>query len=92
MVSDSAEWPVRLLMREIMEPTEACRKLVEDVYRPLFENLLVIVDEIAQKPLERHQLQQIGFSIVGQCLFYHRRSRFDCRIAGDCIGRGEWPQ
>ena len=33
-------WQVRLMLREILHPTEACRELVEDYFRPHFELLV----------------------------------------------------
>ena len=68
-------WQVRLLMREILQPTEACKKLVKDYFRPFFDVLLVVVDELIGFRLPDHQRNKIGFSIIGQCLYY--------RIAAD---------
>ncbi len=63
-------WQVRLLMREILQPTEACRHLVEEYFRPFFETLCSVVDELVGIRLADYQRNQIGFSIIGQCLYY----------------------
>jgi hypothetical protein len=44
--------------------------LVRDFFRPHFEQLLKILDELlpADMPLARRQM--IGFSVIGQCLHY----------------------
>ncbi len=66
----SAPWQVRLLMREVMEPTEACRKMVQDFFRPFLEGLMTIVDEIVERELTAQKRMQLAFSIVGQCMYY----------------------
>ena len=70
VVMQTIPWQVQLLMREILNPTEACRQLVEDYFRPIFDRLLRIVDELAEEPLPQLRRTQIGFSIIGQCLHY----------------------
>ena len=73
----AAPWQVRLMMREIVQPTQACRELVQDFFRPTFNLLLGIVQEVVGRPLPRHRLEQLGFSIMGQCLHY--------RVAGEVV-------
>ncbi len=71
-------WQVRLMMREVLQPTDACRELVEDYIRPHFDVLLGILDEIVGGRLPFAELRRIGLSIVGQCFLY--------RAAGDVVG------
>ena len=69
-------WQTRLMMREMLDPTAACKPLVEDFIRPQLNQLLAILDELlpAQTPtFRRHQL---AFSIVGQCLHYRVAREF----------------
>ena len=70
VATDEAPWQHRLMMQEILNPTQACREMVEDYIRPEFGRLLSILDEIlpADVPLVRRH--QLAFSVVGQCLFY----------------------
>lgn len=75
---DKAAWQPRLMLREIMRPTEACRSLVDDYFRPHFQTLVQIVEELLPDSTPRHQLEQTAFSIVGQCLFY--------RVSGEVVG------
>lgn len=70
MASQTMPWQVRLLMREIMQPTEACRQLAEEYFRPFFEVLMSIIDEIVGRKLPAVRRRQVAFSIIGQCLFY----------------------
>ncbi len=70
-------WQVRLMTREVLQPTQACRELVEDYFRPQFELLLEILGELLPPGTAMHRLRQIGFSIVGQCVYY--------RVAGEVV-------
>lgn len=63
-------WQVRLLMREILEPTETCKHLVEEYFRPFFDTLCGIVDDLVGHRLPEPTRNKIGFSIIGQCLYY----------------------
>jgi AcrR family transcriptional regulator len=70
-------WQTRLMMREVLRPTSACRELVEGHMRPHFEILLRVLAELVSPGTSPTQLRQIGFSVVGQCLHY--------RVAGSVI-------
>lgn len=63
-------WQVRLLMREILEPTETCKHLVEEYFRPFFNTLCGIIDDLIGYRLPEPTRNKIGFSIIGQCLYY----------------------
>ncbi len=70
-------WEQQLMLREVLQPTSACRELVEQYFRPLQETLLAIVDQLLPEGTNMAVRQRIAFSIIGQCLFY--------RIAGDVV-------
>jgi AcrR family transcriptional regulator len=70
-------WQVRLMMREVLQPTEACRELVEDYIRPHFDLLVSILGELTEGTLADSELRRVGMSIVGQCFLY--------RAAGDVV-------
>lgn len=70
-------WEQRLMLREVLHPTSACRDLVEQYFRPLLQMLLHIIAELVPDETSESQRDQFAFSIFGQCLFY--------RIAGDAI-------
>lgn len=67
---DQAPWQIRLMQREIMQPTSACRELVEEYFRPHFELLQRIIGEAVPPDMPPHARRQIAFSVVGQCLHY----------------------
>jgi AcrR family transcriptional regulator len=69
--SKEEPWEMRLMMREIMDPTTAGRKALQNHFRRGFDELQSILDEILPPetpPFKRHQ---IGFSITSQCIHYH---------------------
>lgn len=74
---DQPPWQVRLMLREILHPTDACRELVEDYIRPHFTVLVSILDELSAGSLSKAELRRVGLSVVGQCFLY--------RAAGDVV-------
>ncbi len=70
-------WEQQLMLREVLHPTNACRELVEEYFRPQLELLLSILGELLPDDTPVHEQRRMAFSIVGQCLFY--------RIAGDIV-------
>ena len=64
-------WHTKLVMREMAHPTAACAELVQSSIRPQFEILLAILSELLPSDASAERLRLTGFSIVGQCLFYH---------------------
>lgn len=69
-VAGQSSWQAQLLIREFLSPGEACRVMVESYFRPYFEMLLRIIDGIAGRPLPPEERLRLGFSVIGQCLFY----------------------
>ncbi len=63
-------WQERLFVREIMDPTPAFRELLCEHFRAGFEQLQKILDEILPDDVPKHKRYQIGFSIIGQCVYY----------------------
>src|SRR6266849_4426148 len=63
-------WLVQLMMREMMQPTEACVELVRDNIRPVAEGLMGIMREILPPETPRWKLMLTGQSIISQCVFY----------------------
>ncbi len=71
-------WQVRLMLREVLQPTDACRELVEDYMRPHFALLVSILDDLCDGRLPESELRRVAMSIIGQCFLY--------RAAGDVVG------
>lgn len=63
-------WQESLMLREMFQPTGACREMVDDYIRPHFQLLLSIIGELIPETTPPHEQHRIGFSVVGQILFY----------------------
>jgi TetR/AcrR family transcriptional regulator, regulator of cefoperazone and chloramphenicol sensitivity len=64
-------WHLEMMLREMSRPTDACREIVEDYIRPMAKSLGAIFDEMFPGQPWGRQQWMIGFSIIGQILFYH---------------------
>jgi AcrR family transcriptional regulator len=60
----------RLMAREMVEPTRALVRIVEQVIRPLYGRLCAILKSLAAPGTSLAQIEQSAKSVVGQCLFY----------------------
>jgi AcrR family transcriptional regulator len=69
--AERPRWHLELMLRELAHPTEACEAVVEDYIRPMAENLRSILRDLLPSDLSEPERWRIGFSIVGQVLFYY---------------------
>lgn len=67
---ETVPWESRLMLREMLQPSKACEEIAKEHLRPEFELLISILDELTPEGTPQYKLQQLGFSVVGQCLFY----------------------
>ena len=65
------DWQGQLLAREMMDPTVALDRLVEELIRPLFKHLCAIVGELLGERAQPALVILCARSIVSQCVFYH---------------------
>ena len=71
LIAESSQpWHEQLMMREVMHPTAAVAELVQEFFRPHFEILLGVIDELVPAETTAEQRHKLAFSIVGQCLHY----------------------
>lgn len=76
-------WQTRLMMREMLQPTAACKPLVEEFIRPQLKLLLSVLDEMLPANVPEHRRYQTAFSIVGQCLHYRMAREFVAILVPD---------
>lgn len=74
MDPDNKPWQTQIIMREMAQPSSACMEWMREYVQPLADTLKSILAELTHTPQGDDQIYLIGFSIVGQCLFY-RQSR-----------------
>ena len=60
----------KLMAREMIEPTRALDRIVEQVIRPMYGRLCGIVKALAGPRVSLRQIEASAKSVVGQCLFY----------------------
>lgn len=75
-------WTIKLIMREMVDPSEACRELTEQRIRPMATVLFAIVKELLPPDAPLEKAQMTAFSVIGQCLFY----RVQAFVARQLIG------
>lgn len=83
MLSERAPWQRQLMNREILNPTFACREIVEVHIRARLGQLLEILDEILPADCPTPRRHQIAFSIVGQALHYYVASDLVTMLVGE---------
>lgn len=71
LAGDRPRWHLEIMLRELARPTEACAAVVEDYIRPMADNLRTILRDLLPDELSEQQRWMIGFSVVGQVLFYY---------------------
>lgn len=67
---DRPGWHLELVLREMSHPTKACEDLVREFIAPMFAVLQSILDQLLPSAVPLLSRQQLGFSIIGQCLLY----------------------
>ncbi|HWP57621.1 MAG TPA: CerR family C-terminal domain-containing protein [Candidatus Acidoferrales bacterium] len=64
-------WHTKIIAREMIEPTAALDMLVEEVARPLHEELRAIVRELLGPRASDSAVRLCTLSILSQCVYYH---------------------
>jgi AcrR family transcriptional regulator len=81
--SQRPAWHQDLMLRELSRPSESCREFVESYIRPMAHSLGAIMQEIYPHREWTEQTWMIGFSIVGQVLFYQLQQPVIRILMGD---------
>jgi AcrR family transcriptional regulator len=71
LAGDRPRWHLEIMLRELARPTEACAAVVEDYIRPMADTLRSILRDLLPHEMSEQQRWMIGFSVVGQVLFYY---------------------
>jgi AcrR family transcriptional regulator len=82
MLSPQSPASTELMMREMANPTAACVAVVNEYIQPMAETLRSILAELVPDASEQKQFL-IGFSIVGQCLFYRQNRPIAALLVGE---------
>ena len=71
MLQNEAEpWQLRLIMREVIRPSDVGRAMIERAFRPFYDRLLKVVGRLLPDDTPLFRRQFVVFSIIGQCVYY----------------------
>lgn len=68
---DSPDWHMKLMAREMIEPTHALDTMVKESVRPLQQELESIIREFLGPNAEDEVVRLSALSVGSQCVFYH---------------------
>ncbi len=71
LAENRPRWHLELMLRELARPTEACAAVVDDYIRPMADTLRSILVDLLPAEMSEAERWLVGFSIVGQVLFYY---------------------
>ena len=80
-IDNPDDWRHRLMLREMLDPTEASEVLIRESIQPRFEMLKRIMRCLCPEADER-RLSALCFSVIGQCLHYKMARRFTEKLIG----------
>lgn len=70
LTPEELDWETKILLREMQSPTPVFESIVQEFFRPLFEQMVDTLQQLVGGEAQRHTLEQLAFSAVGQCLYY----------------------
>lgn len=76
-------WHMEIMLREMAHPSPACAQMVEQFIRPMADALWEIVHELCPGAPRDGRGWLVGFSIVGQILFYYVHQPIVRSLMGD---------
>lgn len=76
-------WHHKIVVREMIEPSNVLDPLVEEVCRPHFEMLREIVADLLPSNAQAEQVRLCVNSVLGQCLFYRHAQAILTRMQPD---------
>jgi AcrR family transcriptional regulator len=64
-------WHAKIIARELSEPTRALDTLLEEVARPLHQELASIIRELLGSGASDEAIRMCTLSVMSQCVYYH---------------------
>jgi AcrR family transcriptional regulator len=64
-------WHTKIIARELTEPTRALDTLLEEVARPLHQELASIIRELLDSEVDDEAVRLCTLSVMSQCVYYH---------------------
>lgn len=69
------QWRHTLLIREFMNPSQACEEMMQESIRPTLDRLQAIILSNLSSDVPEHTIRQLAFSIISQCAYYRLQER-----------------
>ena len=82
MDPENKPWQTQIIMQEMAKPTSACLEWIRDYVQPMADVLKSILGELTHKTEADDKTYMIGFSIVGQCLYYRQNRPIGEQLMG----------
>jgi AcrR family transcriptional regulator len=82
-VPEQNDLHLRLVHRELMEPSASGELLLREFIRPTYEKLWGLLREVLGPELPEETIHLLGFSIVGQCVYHRIGARVLRRVVGE---------
>lgn len=73
-------WSSTLMMRELIEPTDALDEAIQYMLRPLFDGVAEVVAELLGRSVDDPLVLRTTASIFGQCLWYRHAAHIAQRL------------
>jgi AcrR family transcriptional regulator len=83
MIDEPNPNSTQVMMRELARPTQACAEVVREYIRPMADVLLEIFNELLPPAVPAERRYLLGFSLVGQCLFYKQNRPIAALLMGE---------
>jgi AcrR family transcriptional regulator len=83
MVAEPKPCSTQLMMREMAQPTAACVEVVREYIRPMADVLMGILNDLLPPEVPEGRRYLLGFSLVGQCLFYKQNRPVAALLMGE---------
>jgi hypothetical protein len=85
MDPENKPWQTQIIMREMAQPTSACLEWIREYVQPMADTLKAILAELTHMKVGEEpddQIYLVGFSIVGQCLYYRQNRPIGTQLMG----------
>ena len=91
LVANQAEpWPVKILMAEILDPSPSARPLIDGYIDPFISVVFETVKELMGPAAPAELVQQTGFSIIAQCVYYRFADTMNAMVIGEDAYRNDF--
>lgn len=83
IIDHEPPWLGQLIVRELFQPSEACRHLAEEFARPNFNILQSILADLLPPEMPQKKRHMTAFSIIGQILHYRLARPIAMLVVGE---------